>query len=200
MLKQTLALVALTLSLSVQAAVVYSNGNAPFESATYYSDYYTVYDNFVLSDDAHITGIEWLGGETQAANYIDTEYFIYDGAPGNSSVVASGTVSASRASTGGSFAGYNIYSFAISDLSIELGAGSYYLGLSQNAGDARSSGWFGASNSPLAGNLYQQSFSTLSGPFDQDVNFRLVSRVPVPAAAWLFSSALIGLAGIKRKK
>ena len=27
-----------------------------------------------------------------------------------------------------------------------------------------------------------------------------VSEVPVPAAAWLFGSALLGLAGIKRKK
>jgi hypothetical protein len=31
-------------------------------------------------------------------------------------------------------------------------------------------------------------------------SYTVVSAVPVPAAAWLFGSALIGLAGIKRKK
>lgn len=30
--------------------------------------------------------------------------------------------------------------------------------------------------------------------------FAEVSEVPIPAAAWLFGSAFIGLAGIKRKK
>ena len=32
------------------------------------------------------------------------------------------------------------------------------------------------------------------------INYTQVSEVPVPAAAWLFGSALVGLAGIKRKK
>jgi hypothetical protein len=51
--------------------------------------------------------------------------------------------------------------------------------------------------------------SALHDPFtaasDLTMNFVIegidpISAVPVPAAAWLFSSALIGLAGIKRKK
>jgi hypothetical protein len=37
--------------------------------------------------------------------------------------------------------------------------------------------------------------------WDQSIgSSHMVSEVPVPAAAWLFGSALIGLAGIKRKK
>jgi hypothetical protein len=38
------------------------------------------------------------------------------------------------------------------------------------------------------------------GPVDYTMTFTVTSTVPVPAAAWLFGSALIGLAGIKRKK
>jgi hypothetical protein len=39
-----------------------------------------------------------------------------------------------------------------------------------------------------------------NGGISCDIPGIVVSTVPVPAAAWLFGSALIGLAGIKRKK
>ena len=39
-----------------------------------------------------------------------------------------------------------------------------------------------------------------SGVFYDNLEFAQVSEVPVPAAAWLFGSALIALAGIKRRK
>jgi hypothetical protein len=42
--------------------------------------------------------------------------------------------------------------------------------------------------------------SSLFGASDGIFLEGTVSAVPVPAAAWLFGSALIGLAGIKRKK
>ena len=38
------------------------------------------------------------------------------------------------------------------------------------------------------------------GGFDAGISYSGVSSVPVPAAAWLFGSALLGLAGIKRRK
>ena len=52
-------------------------------------------------------------------------------------------------------------------------------------------------NSPtVSGLVYQQNDA-----FEDSVTMNLaVGNVPVPAAAWLFGSALIGLAGIKRKR
>ncbi|KKM03760.1 hypothetical protein LCGC14_1771180 [marine sediment metagenome] len=44
-------------------------------------------------------------------------------------------------------------------------------------------------------------YTTNSGYFNDFVLDNIqVSNVPIPAATWLFGSALIGLAGIKRKK
>lgn len=44
--------------------------------------------------------------------------------------------------------------------------------------------------------LGQEVFSVVDSQWD----YSLASEVPVPAAAWLFGSALIGLLGIKRKR
>ncbi|WP_145999061.1 hypothetical protein [Oceanicoccus sp. KOV_DT_Chl] len=42
--------------------------------------------------------------------------------------------------------------------------------------------------------------SPIPAPYSMDINFTYnVVSIPVPAAAWLFSSALIGLVGTKRK-
>lgn len=48
-------------------------------------------------------------------------------------------------------------------------------------------------------NLNMVIDNTPSGTLDGNLYFS-TSEVPIPAAAWLFGSALIGLAGIKRKK
>jgi hypothetical protein len=56
----------------------------------------------------------------------------------------------------------------------------------------------------LGGGMYEGSFNTCT--FNGDVckgisNVEITfSEVPVPAAAWLFGSALVGLMGFKRKK
>lgn len=52
-------------------------------------------------------------------------------------------------------------------------------------------------------NSHGHPFFWVEGAVDWEVDlaFRTyVSQVPVPAAVWLFGSALIGLAGLKRKK
>jgi hypothetical protein len=61
------------------------------------------------------------------------------------------------------------------------------------------SGGFGASAIPRTSNPTPNSSPTSTSPI---IGHYLVrsSVVPVPAAAWLFGSALIGLVGIKRKK
>ena len=49
----------------------------------------------------------------------------------------------------------------------------------------------------------QEMASLNVNKLDYSYNFAIlapVASVPVPAAAWLFGSALIGLVGIKRKK
>ncbi|MES2546481.1 MAG: VPLPA-CTERM sorting domain-containing protein, partial [Pseudomonadota bacterium] len=40
---------------------------------------------------------------------------------------------------------------------------------------------------------------TFTGAEDAIISARNVSAVPVPAAAWLFGSAMLGLAGLRRK-
>lgn len=57
----------------------------------------------------------------------------------------------------------------------------------------------------LGGGVYEGSFDTCSDTGDvckavSNVEITFTAAVPVPAAVWLFGSALIGLGGIKRKK
>jgi hypothetical protein len=52
-------------------------------------------------------------------------------------------------------------------------------------------------NSPAASGLVYQQTDAFEGSVTMNL---AVGNVPVPAAAWLFGSALVGLAGIKRKK
>lgn len=57
------------------------------------------------------------------------------------------------------------------------------------------SGFIGA----LGPGTYTFWFQETAAEVDYSLNFQ-VSQVPVPAAAWLFGSALVGLAGVKRKQ
>ena len=41
---------------------------------------------------------------------------------------------------------------------------------------------------------------SVGGYEDRVITFAIASQVPLPAAAWLFGSALLGLAAVKRKK
>jgi hypothetical protein len=59
----------------------------------------------------------------------------------------------------------------------------------------------------LGGGVYEGTFDTCTfegdtckGISNVEITFTDVSEVPVPAAAWLFGSALLGLAGLKRKQ
>jgi hypothetical protein len=60
------------------------------------------------------------------------------------------------------------------------------------------------SDAALAGQLIQFGFSTTADSYDPSGvyydNLSFSSEVPVPAAAWLFGSALLGLVGIGRKR
>lgn len=62
------------------------------------------------------------------------------------------------------------------------------------------------SDALLEGQLLQFGFNTTatnyenSGVYYDNLEFGTTSAVPVPAAAWLFGSALVGLAGIGRKR
>jgi hypothetical protein len=66
-----------------------------------------------------------------------------------------------------------------------------YLGLVNGTGQTGSTGW------TLVGNILK--IHNMTGNTTQTLTFE-VSAVPVPAAAWLFGSALVGLAGVGRKR
>jgi hypothetical protein len=87
--------------------------------------------------------------------------------------------------------GYN------SGLGLQLGDGTQTgnFTVAQN-GDLAS---FSGPSTGAAGQVYYLGFA--GGVFlAGDLAFSEVASVPVPAAAWLFSSALLGLAGIKRRE
>jgi hypothetical protein len=86
-----------------------------------------------------------------------------------------------------------------------LGAGSYIVALTQYNNNWTGTGWSGVASylqgfRDDGGNQRTSAYAfEISGLDISNVESELVNEVPVPAAVWLFGSALLGLAGIKRK-
>lgn len=194
MLKQSLALIGLTLSLGANAATIVDHSNGGDVSGIGYSNSggttWTVWDDFSLGTDADISGIRYFTNRTIT---FTNDYTLQIG----SAVGLSDVFSAVISNTSATQTIYNDYSTVDASIAgLNLSAGTYWLTF--NGVD----GLWGSST-VIGDSLIQ----TLNG--DQIIranaasSFLLtgsVSAVPIPAAAWLFGSALLGLGVIKRKK
>ena len=169
LLKKTLALVSLTLSLTANAATVTYSGEGVVTAIGALD-----IDGLIYNVDFNQPGgYDSYGGDNEFFNGDD------DGAMAaliaiNAVLSEEGNVELNSEGEGLNSAIYIVYN--------AQGAGS--LG-GIFGGDSGGEGW---------------GETTIEFDGQNRVAFSQVSAVPVPAAAWLFVSALIGLAGIKRKQ
>jgi len=101
---------------------------------------------------------------------------------------------------------YDNYQYSANlDAGFSLNAGETYWISIQNDSSATTSGWYWmygdsvSSNSQYSANANIGSWSTITAGYDQ---YMVLSNtvVPIPAAAWLFGSALIGLGWVRRRQ
>jgi len=94
-------------------------------------------------------------------------------------------------------AGWNNIDISLANIMVNAGD-EFVIGL-QGAGGSTNLVHGNILNEYAAGNVYLNG--SISSSSDHDTHFRTyVSAVPVPAAAWLFGSGLIGLIGVARRK
>jgi len=125
---------------SLAADVLFDNGpfsgsqtNTRNSAGTGFSQ--RIFDDFTLLNDAEITGFEWLQHDRNDIQYLNTEITIYDGLPIASNLIFMTNVIATRTpnATGTLFDLWDGFDYSVSDLSIDLPAGTYFLGLNTNS-------------------------------------------------------------------
>ncbi len=170
-------------------------GNPPFP----YSNY-TVSDTFLVpAGGATVTsfdaGIWALAPNTPAT----VTWEILTGGPTTGeggTEVATGNATWSNGSYV-VYGGYHIYTSTVSSLSVVLGAGTYWLELSNGYASGGNDIFWGVNKGPSeafttdpfsGGSIYSEAFTVFGNP----------APVPVPPSALLLGSGLLGLAGWRR--
>ena len=94
-----------------------------------------IFDDFTLLNDAEITGFEWLQHDRNDIQYLNTEIRIYDGLPISTNLIFTTNVVATRTpnATGTIFGLWDGFDYSTSGLSVNLSAGTYFLGLNTNS-------------------------------------------------------------------
>jgi hypothetical protein len=190
---------------SVQAATLLETGAATMSGGGCDaegcggSSEWTVMDDFTSSETWNVTGFSFRS-EAQVgvylADYTSTTWEIWDADPFSNAAIYSGTASMTINSIGSTW-----YEFTIDGLDIDLSAGTYYLG---HHHDFSTTAVFAALTTGESG-LYLQTDNgdnqnTRNGELSYQVRGSVVSVVPIPAAVWLFGSALAGLGWMRRRK
>ncbi len=102
-----------------------------------------LYEDFVLGANTVLKNIYWSQHDHNGATYNSTEITIYAGLPQVGTLVYSATIVATRtANTSGSFfTNWDVgYDYAIEGLTVNLPAGTYWIGINQNH-TGQSPGW-----------------------------------------------------------
>jgi hypothetical protein len=159
---------------------------------------WTIIDDFTSAEDWNITGFSFRSEDSNSsglANYLSTTWTIWDADPFSNAALISGTGNFSSTVIGG---GGDWYEFSIDGLDIDLAAGTYWLG---HHHDFSTETVFAALATGNTGTYLQTDGDgfqyTGSGVISQQIR---TNTVPVPAAVWLFGSALGGLGWMRRRK
>lgn len=188
MIKQTLALVGLSLSLSVNSAVISLDADSAITGS-------------LLETTPLVTSfgtISYTGSiELESSGYVDGD------------MQNAGSSGANFSGTSGNFASF-LFDFDVTSISFLYGGngGDFEMFMLDGSGNVINSFYQAStSGSEPAGPMILMAQGTREIKWRDTVSWAAidnvnldVTSVPVPAAAWLFGSALIGLAGIKRNK
>lgn len=174
-------------------------------------------DNFSLASASNVSEIVFWGAyqgfDLSTQSDVDFTIRLFETA-GATPVIdpffeqqVTATFSPTGLTNGVTFGDQPIYRFTASSLSIDLAAGTeYWLSILESDLDTLgSAGIFEWSPSSILGSGALRNLdSTVWGAFPRNSAFALhgeeLSAIPVPAAFWLFGTALVGLVGFSKRR
>ncbi len=181
-------------SASVNAAFIVDTGPGPggVVGGTMLSATNFIAGQFTLASDFTLSSVEgWVS--LSAINTFGTVVIYSDGGNIPGTELFSGIFEG---------AGSNAQWLGASGLAWNLAAGTYWAAFEVRSGQALAAAMPDPSVNPLTNDAFKPSYSNdwiLFNPTSLGIGLRIQS-VPVPAAAWLFGSGLLGLIGIARRK
>jgi hypothetical protein len=197
----------LAVSVNAMAAVLHESGSPDYKGDRCDAENcggtmeWTIMDDFTANDTWTITGFTFRSWDVTSLNnagiedYLSTTWSIWGEDPLISGPIMSGA-SVAQVNALGS----DEYEFVIDGLNLSLDAGTYYLG---HHHDFSSELFFKTMlvSAPTPGGYYQtdggDNFFSVTGDVSHQIRG---SAVPIPAAVWLFGSALAGLGWMRRRK
>ena len=197
MLKQTLALVGLTISLSANAALV--NDVTGSGDSFIYGNYFTpnpAYDpDDVFNLEPEFFNNQYIVSISPATNYTMSSYYTVDEV---------NFVDYTTTSYETTVIGRWAWTDTETVMTVDSCTGTYCGSVSSSTPTVRLSNentlWLYTNLGGIGIDIMVGEQISRVDYYNSLYGYTVPSEVPIPAAAWLFGSALVGLAGIKRRK